>query len=72
MIDNGKSKSYKKAYKNTIWYHHQDGAIRSGYRFFPEGKVTAMKVLRPIIESQDDFYYVIGYKIEDKNKKIPL
>ena len=58
--------SYTKAYKITVWF--QDGTKRSGYRFLPEGKVTAMKALRPIIESQDDFYYVTGYKIEDEKE----
>ncbi len=40
----------------------------ASYRFLPEGKVTAMKALRPIMESQEDFYDVTGYKIEDEKE----
>ncbi|XOV92158.1 MAG: hypothetical protein ACFHWX_18355 [Bacteroidota bacterium] len=62
MADN----NYTKPYKITIWL--ADGSIRKGYRYLPEGKVTAMKALRPVMESQEDFYDVLGYQIQDEKE----
>tara|TARA_R100000027_G_scaffold55112_1_gene44272 strand:+ start:3299 stop:3520 length:222 start_codon:yes stop_codon:yes gene_type:complete len=56
------SDSFKK-YKITIWFEDKEV---SGYRYLPEGKVTAMRYLRPIVESLPDFYFVLGYKIENE------
>lgn len=39
-----------------------------GYRYLPEGKVTAIKALRPIVEGHEDFYYVDGYMIQDEKE----
>ena len=48
-------------YKITIWYKNKEVC---GFRYLPEGKITAIKFIRPIIETHPKFYDVLGYKVE--------